>query len=47
MFGISLEKAKVGKACENIHLSKNTEYWVNVPIGLQSSLQLTYTTVLN
>ena len=37
---------EVGKACENIHLSKNTEYWVNVPIGLQSSLQLTYTTVL-
>ena len=27
------------KACENIHLSKNTDYWVEIPIGLQSSLE--------
>ena len=26
------------KACENIHLSKNANYWIKIPIGLQSSL---------
>ena len=29
------------KAWENIHVSKNTDYWVKIPIGLQSSLGLT------
>ena len=27
------------KAYENIHLSKNTDYWVEIPIGLQSSIE--------
>ena len=30
------------KACENIHLSENTDYRVKIPIGLQSSLSEEY-----